>query len=82
MEAEHRKLNLPKLYLVIDHHASTGGAFDMLFDVGCGPGNSTLPLTKRFSVVYAIDPNEEMISTAKEAQNKEASLLKKIEAAV
>ena len=73
---EVRNWTFPKLYdLIINHHASTGGSFGMLFDVGCGPGNSTLPLAKRFNVVDATDPSEEMVRTAKEAQNIEASLV-------
>ena len=80
---EGRNMDWTKLYnLIIDHHASTGGSFDMLFDVGCGPGNSTLPLAKHFSVVYAIDPSEEMVSAAREARTKEFGLAKKIEFAV
>lgn len=76
---EVRNWSFPKLYdLIINHHASTGGSFGTLFDVGCGPGHSTLPLAKRFNVVYATDPREEMVRTAKEAQNIEASLVKKI----
>lgn len=52
--------------VILDHHASTGGMFGTLLDVGCGPGNSTRPLSKRFDIAYGIDPSEEMIKTAKE----------------
>ena len=52
--------------VILGHHASTGGMFGTLLDVGCGPGNSTRPLAKRFDIAYGIDPSEEMIKTAKE----------------
>ena len=34
-------------------------------DVGCGPGNATRPLAKRFDTAYGTDPSLEMIRTAK-----------------
>ena len=52
--------------VILGHHASTGGIFGTLLDVGCGPGNSTRPLAKRFNIAHGIDPSEEMIKTAKE----------------
>ena len=55
-----------KLYSVIfGHHASTGGRFGTLMDVGCGPGNATRPLAKPFNTAYGTDPSLEMIRTAK-----------------
>ena len=51
--------------IIFDHHSSTGGAFTTLMDVGCGPGNSTRPLAKRFETAYGVDPSPEMINTAK-----------------
>ena len=54
------------LYKVIfDHHSSTGGAFKTLMDVGCGSGNATRSLAKRFEAAYGVDPSPEMINTAK-----------------
>ena len=51
--------------VILGHHASTGGMFGTLLDVGCGPGNSTRPLATRFNIAYGIDPSEEMVKTAK-----------------
>ena len=72
-----------KLYSVIfEHHASTGGQFGTLMDVGCGPGNATRPLAKRFDTAYGTDPSLEMIRTAKklsmESQEGETAAGKKI----
>lgn len=50
---------------IFEHHASTGGQFGTLMDVGCGPGNATRPLAKRFDTAYGTDPSLEMIRTAK-----------------
>ena len=50
---------------IFDHHATTGGAFGTLMDVGCGPGNATRPLAARFDVAYGLDPSPEMINEAK-----------------
>ena len=52
--------------IIFHHHASTGGSFGTLMDVGCGPGNVTRPLAKRFNTVYGVDPSPEMINTAKD----------------
>ena len=52
--------------VILGHHAATGGRFGTLLDVGCGPGNSTRPLAKRFDIAYGIDPSEQMVKTAKE----------------
>ena len=51
--------------IIFDHHRSTGGATQVLLDVGCGPGNSTRPLAKKFSSAFGIDASPEMINTAK-----------------
>lgn len=51
--------------IILDHHRSTGGAMQVLLDVGCGPGNSTRPLAKEFSSAFGIDASPEMINTAK-----------------
>ena len=50
---------------IFDHHASTSGEFHTLIDVGCGPGNATRLLAKRFNTAYGVDPSHEMINTAK-----------------
>ena len=60
-----RQLNRQKLYdVIIQHHASTSGTFEVLLDIGCGPGNSTFPMAKHFKMAYGSDPSEEMIQTA------------------
>ena len=51
--------------VILDNHRSTGGAMQVLLDVGCGPGNSTRPLARHFGSAFGIDPSPEMINTAK-----------------
>ena len=58
---------------IFDHHSSTGGAFKTLMDVGCGPGNATRPLAKRFETAYGVDPSPEMINTANRLGGETAS---------
>ena len=58
---------------IFDHHGSTGGAFKTLMDVGCGPGNATRPLAKRFETAHGVDPSPEMINTAKRLGGETAS---------
>jgi SAM-dependent methyltransferase len=56
----------PGIYqMIIDHHTSTGGHFDVLLDVGCGPGMATHALVPKFSHVLGLDPSEGMIATAR-----------------
>ncbi|KAK8023191.1 methyltransferase domain-containing protein [Apiospora marii] len=51
--------------LVIDHHSSTGGQFDTIVDLGCGPGNTVRELAPKFQHAFGLDPSEGMINTAK-----------------
>ena len=51
--------------VILNHHRSTGGSFDTLLDVGCGPGNSTRPLAIHFDTAYGLDPSQEMVNAAK-----------------
>lgn len=51
--------------LVIDHHSSTGGQFDTIVDLGCGPGNTVRELAPKFQHAFGLDPSEGMIHTAK-----------------
>ncbi|KAK7943635.1 methyltransferase domain-containing protein [Apiospora aurea] len=51
--------------LVIDHHASTGGQFDTIVDLGCGPGNSVRKLASKFQHAFGLDPSEGMIGAAR-----------------
>ncbi|PMD39941.1 S-adenosyl-L-methionine-dependent methyltransferase [Hyaloscypha variabilis F] len=49
---------------VLDHHAATGGEFDLLLDVGCGPGNATRDLSLSFDRTIGSDPGVQMIEAA------------------
>lgn len=51
---------------VLTHHESTGGAFDFLLDVGCGPGNATRDVARSFDRALGVDPGEAMIAAARE----------------
>jgi SAM-dependent methyltransferase len=50
---------------VIDRHSSTGGKFDTLLDLGCGPGQAARALAPRFTNIIGLDPSEGMITTAR-----------------
>ncbi|VUC31493.1 unnamed protein product [Clonostachys rosea] len=50
---------------VLDHHSSTGGKFDTLLDLGCGPGQAARALAPRFTNIIGLDPSEGMITTAR-----------------
>lgn len=52
--------------IILDKHRATGGAMQVLLDVGCGPGNSTRPLARHFDSAFGIDPSPEMINTGKD----------------
>ncbi|RFU80112.1 methyltransferase domain-containing [Trichoderma arundinaceum] len=56
----------PGVYkFIADHHKSTGGQFDMMVDVGCGPGLAARGLAPFFAQVMGLDPSEGMITTAR-----------------
>ncbi|KIX07331.1 uncharacterized protein Z518_01984 [Rhinocladiella mackenziei CBS 650.93] len=56
----------PSLYqTIVNHHASTGGQFDTLLDVGCGPGTAANGLAPHFAHAIGLDPSEGMITTAR-----------------
>ncbi|TPX16141.1 uncharacterized protein E0L32_004136 [Thyridium curvatum] len=56
----------PSLYqLVVDRHRSTGGRFDSLVDVGCGPGLAARALAPHFASVVGLDPSDGMLATAR-----------------
>jgi trans-aconitate 3-methyltransferase len=50
---------------VINHHAATGGQFDTVMDVGCGPGTAVRALAQFFPHAIGLDPSEGMISAAR-----------------
>ncbi|KXJ97275.1 S-adenosyl-L-methionine-dependent methyltransferase [Microdochium bolleyi] len=65
--AQHRQDYHPKLYqLVLDHHRATGGAFDTLLDVGCGPGTAGRALAPNFAHAWGVDPSAGMIAAARQ----------------
>ncbi|KAL1894852.1 hypothetical protein Sste5346_005539 [Sporothrix stenoceras] len=47
-------------------HKETGGQFDTLVDLGCGPGNVARSLAPHFAHAFGVDPAPGMIATAKE----------------
>jgi trans-aconitate 3-methyltransferase len=49
---------------ILDHHAATGGQFELLLDVGCGPGNATRDLALSFDRTVGADPGAQMIEAA------------------
>jgi trans-aconitate methyltransferase len=51
--------------VVLSHHASTGGNFGTLLDVGCGPGNATRDLALHFEDAVGCDAGAGMIDAAK-----------------
>ncbi|KAK8069851.1 S-adenosyl-L-methionine-dependent methyltransferase [Apiospora phragmitis] len=59
--------------LVIDHHSSTGGQFDTIVDLGCGPGNSVRELAPKFQHAFGLDPSEGMIGAARSLGGTTAS---------
>ncbi|KAL1963017.1 hypothetical protein VTN77DRAFT_8765 [Rasamsonia byssochlamydoides] len=72
--AEARSSYPPKLYdTVLGHHADTGGRFDVLVDVGCGPGHATRDLAAKFAHAVGLDAGEEMIQTARRLGGTTAS---------
>jgi trans-aconitate methyltransferase len=50
---------------VLKHHYETGGQFELLLDVGCGPGNSTRDVALSFDQALGVDPGASMIHTAR-----------------
>ena len=51
---------------IVSLHSQTGGSFECLLDLGCGPGNATRDLAQDFENAIGIDPSAEMISSAKQ----------------
>jgi len=58
---------------ILNHHAATGGKFNLLLDVGCGPGNATRDLSRSFERTIGADPGEQMIEAAKALGGKTKS---------
>jgi len=68
--AQYRRDYHPSLYqTILDHHGSTGGQFDAILDVGCGPGTATRNLAPHFKHAVGVDASEGMIATARSLSN-------------
>lgn len=68
--AAHRTSYTPSLYSeILKYHSGTNSnaEFDVLLDVGCGPGTATRDLAMYFNHAIGIDPSPEMIARAKSA---------------
>ncbi|KAI9830557.1 MAG: hypothetical protein M1819_005515 [Sarea resinae] len=50
---------------IIANHASTGGQFGTLLDVGSGPGNAARSLGPHFAHAIGLDPSKGMVQTAR-----------------
>ncbi|KXJ94512.1 methyltransferase domain-containing protein [Microdochium bolleyi] len=55
----------PVIYdTVVDFHATTGGRFGTILDIGCGPGTVVRELAPRFERAFGVDPGPGMIEAA------------------
>ncbi|KAI9650309.1 hypothetical protein NHQ30_000322 [Ciborinia camelliae] len=69
--AEHRLAYPSKLYeTVITHHEKTGGQFNLVLDLGCGPGNATRDIAAYFEDAIGCDAGAAMIEAARETGGK------------
>jgi ubiquinone/menaquinone biosynthesis C-methylase UbiE len=65
--ANSRPAYQPVLYEhIFAEHAASGGGFEFVVDVGCGPGSATRDLALAFEHTVGIDPGEGMIKVARE----------------
>ncbi|TGO64156.1 hypothetical protein BCON_0008g00030 [Botryotinia convoluta] len=72
--AAHRLSYSSKLYeTVIHHHEKTGGQFNLVLDLGCGPGNATRDIAGYFEEAIGCDAGEAMIGAARELGGKTKS---------
>ncbi|TGO41297.1 hypothetical protein BHYA_0023g00070 [Botrytis hyacinthi] len=72
--AAHRLSYPSKLYeTVIQHHENTGGQFNLVLDLGCGPGNATRDIAGYFEEAIGCDAGEAMIGAARELGGKAKS---------
>ena len=69
--AAHRHSYPSKLYdTVTTHHEKTGGQFNLVLDLGCGPGNATRDIATYFEDAIGCDAGDAMIDTAREIGGK------------
>jgi SAM-dependent methyltransferase len=72
--AHNRRSYSQKLYdAVLEFHKMTGGGFESLVDVGCGPGVAVRDLGRRFTTAVGLDPSQGMIDTARSLGGSAAS---------
>ena len=69
--ATHRLSYPSALYdTVLKYHFDMGGQFNLLLDVGCGPGNATRDVALSFERAIGVDPGAAMIEAARELGGK------------
>ena len=63
-----RRLSYPHAFYetVLSHHSATGGQFNLLLDVGCGPGNAARDVAPSFDRAVGVDAGAAMIGAARE----------------
>lgn len=67
--AAHRPSYSPKLIeLVVETHTAGGGQFELVLDIGCGPGIATRQIASHFKHVIGIDASVSMIETARQTE--------------
>ncbi|KAF7949666.1 uncharacterized protein EAE97_003175 [Botrytis byssoidea] len=72
--AAHRLSYPAQLYeTVIQHHEKTGGQFNLVLDLGCGPGNATRDIAAYFEEAIGCDAGEAMIGAARKLGGKTKS---------
>lgn len=64
--AQHRPGYHPRLWeILLNYHESSGGQFDLVLDVGCGPGQAVGTAAAHFTRAIGIDPSEGMLTMAR-----------------
>jgi trans-aconitate 3-methyltransferase len=63
-----RRLSYPHAFYdaILSRHSATGGQFNLLLDVGCGPGNATRDVAPSFDRAVGVDAGPAMIGAARE----------------
>ena len=51
--------------MILEYHKQTGGGANFLLDIGCGPGEASLPLIGKFRNLILTDMSSTMISRAR-----------------
>ncbi|KAG8157955.1 hypothetical protein KVR01_012227 [Diaporthe batatas] len=72
--AKNRRSYSQKLYdAVLEFHKTSGGGFESLVDLGCGPGVAVRDLGRRFTTAVGLDPSQGMIDIARTLGGSSAS---------